>query len=329
MALLEEAHVALVHGAAFGMSPYLRISYATAEADLREACDPDRRVLPEAPLIRPGRDEDAPRFIALIERCWADYPDCVLDVDAEAPELRALASYYAGRGGALWLAGEGAGMIATCSRRRCLGNLPRLCPPRCPRHRPRRSPARDRRTPRPRAGRPQLLPLVRHPLQPRPPLLREARLRHGRRDPRAARHRRRPSKPASTNLSTEPMPASKAGIGRRRAVEVRPRRVDRRCRHAGQHRAAARGRNQGRGGARAQEALGQRALGRELDHADEAGMGAVALLERGPRIARGDAGPLASSRTDRSCRSGCRSRLAGRRRPRCSSRCRCRAPPGG
>jgi aspartate aminotransferase len=38
MALLEEAHVAVVHGAAFGMSPYLRISYATGEADLREAC---------------------------------------------------------------------------------------------------------------------------------------------------------------------------------------------------------------------------------------------------------------------------------------------------
>jgi len=61
---------------------------------------------------RPGQDADAPRFIALIERCWADYPGCVLDIDAEAPELRALATYYAGRGGALWIAGDGAGMIA-------------------------------------------------------------------------------------------------------------------------------------------------------------------------------------------------------------------------
>ena len=34
-------------------------------------------------------------------------------MDAEAPELRALATYYAGRGGALFLAGEGDGMIAT------------------------------------------------------------------------------------------------------------------------------------------------------------------------------------------------------------------------
>ncbi|HTU52433.1 MAG TPA: pyridoxal phosphate-dependent aminotransferase [Acetobacteraceae bacterium] len=37
-ALLEEAHVALVHGAAFGMSPYVRISYATDESTLAEAC---------------------------------------------------------------------------------------------------------------------------------------------------------------------------------------------------------------------------------------------------------------------------------------------------
>lgn len=63
--------------------------------------------------MRPGRDADASGFIALIGRCWADYPGCVLDVDAETPELRALASYYAGLGGALWVAGDVAGMIAT------------------------------------------------------------------------------------------------------------------------------------------------------------------------------------------------------------------------
>jgi aspartate aminotransferase len=37
-ALLEEKHVATVHGAAFGMSPHLRISYATSEAALEEGC---------------------------------------------------------------------------------------------------------------------------------------------------------------------------------------------------------------------------------------------------------------------------------------------------
>lgn len=36
-ALLDEAHVALVHGAAFGMSPYLRISYATDDESLWRA----------------------------------------------------------------------------------------------------------------------------------------------------------------------------------------------------------------------------------------------------------------------------------------------------
>ena len=38
MALLSEAHVAVVQGAAYGMSPYIRISYATDMASLREAC---------------------------------------------------------------------------------------------------------------------------------------------------------------------------------------------------------------------------------------------------------------------------------------------------
>jgi aspartate aminotransferase len=37
LALLDEAHVALVHGAAFGMSPYVRISYATDDDSLARA----------------------------------------------------------------------------------------------------------------------------------------------------------------------------------------------------------------------------------------------------------------------------------------------------
>jgi aspartate aminotransferase len=38
LALLEEKHVAVVQGSAFGMSPYVRISYATDDASLAEAC---------------------------------------------------------------------------------------------------------------------------------------------------------------------------------------------------------------------------------------------------------------------------------------------------
>jgi aspartate aminotransferase len=36
--LLEEVGVAVVHGAAFGLAPHFRISYATSTAELREAC---------------------------------------------------------------------------------------------------------------------------------------------------------------------------------------------------------------------------------------------------------------------------------------------------
>ena len=39
MAVLEEAHVALVAGTNFGMSPYVRISYATGDAALETACE--------------------------------------------------------------------------------------------------------------------------------------------------------------------------------------------------------------------------------------------------------------------------------------------------
>ncbi|MEI7711585.1 MAG: GNAT family N-acetyltransferase [Rhodospirillales bacterium] len=66
--------------------------------------------------IRPGRDTDAAGFIALIGACWSLYPGCVLDVDGEEPHLRALASYYADRAGALWAAecdSAIAGMVAT------------------------------------------------------------------------------------------------------------------------------------------------------------------------------------------------------------------------
>ena len=61
-------------------------------------------------MIRPGRDGDSPGIIALIRRCWADYPGCILDVDREEPGLLAPASHFAGRGGALWVA-EAAGAV--------------------------------------------------------------------------------------------------------------------------------------------------------------------------------------------------------------------------
>jgi len=65
------------------------------------------------PPIRPGRDDDAEAIIALIWACWSQYPGVKMDVDGEMPELRALATYYAGQGGALWVADDCSGMIAT------------------------------------------------------------------------------------------------------------------------------------------------------------------------------------------------------------------------
>lgn len=67
-------------------------------------------------MIRPGRDTDGPALIDLIWSCWSAYPGIRMDVDQEMPELRALATYYAARGGSLWVAeaaGSVCGMIAT------------------------------------------------------------------------------------------------------------------------------------------------------------------------------------------------------------------------
>jgi GNAT superfamily N-acetyltransferase len=67
-------------------------------------------------VLRPGRDEDAAGFIALIGDAWGEYPNCVLDVDGEVPELRALASYFAAAGGMLWAVeqdGAVVGMVGT------------------------------------------------------------------------------------------------------------------------------------------------------------------------------------------------------------------------
>lgn len=67
-------------------------------------------------MIREGRDSDSEGFIALIGACWGEYPGCVLDVDGEVPELRALATYFRAQGGTLWAAerdGRVTGMIGT------------------------------------------------------------------------------------------------------------------------------------------------------------------------------------------------------------------------
>jgi putative acetyltransferase len=63
--------------------------------------------------VRDARDDDAGALIELIGSCFAEYPGCVLDVDAEAPELRAVATHYRERGGRFWVA-ERDGSVVGC-----------------------------------------------------------------------------------------------------------------------------------------------------------------------------------------------------------------------
>jgi GNAT superfamily N-acetyltransferase len=57
-------------------------------------------------------------LITLIGGCWAEYPGCVLDVDAEEPWLRAPATAYAGKGGAMWVVEQTPAVVA------CIGLVP-------------------------------------------------------------------------------------------------------------------------------------------------------------------------------------------------------------
>ena len=49
----------------------------------------------------------------MITSCYAEYPGCVLDVENEAPELKAVASYHAGKGGRFWVAERQGWVVAS------------------------------------------------------------------------------------------------------------------------------------------------------------------------------------------------------------------------
>ena len=57
--LLEETGVAVVHGAAFGLSPHFRISYATSTEVLRDACERIDRACRAADGVAAGRPRTA------------------------------------------------------------------------------------------------------------------------------------------------------------------------------------------------------------------------------------------------------------------------------
>lgn len=54
--------------------------------------------------IRPASDTDGDAIAALIAGAFAEYPGCVFDRAAEFPELDAIASHFAHRGGMAWVA---------------------------------------------------------------------------------------------------------------------------------------------------------------------------------------------------------------------------------
>jgi putative acetyltransferase len=55
-------------------------------------------------VIRSARDEDSELLIRLIDSVFAEYPGCILDVDAEMPELRSPASAAETDSGRWWVA---------------------------------------------------------------------------------------------------------------------------------------------------------------------------------------------------------------------------------
>ncbi len=57
-----------------------------------------------ASLLRAARGADAADIIELIAAAYAEYPGCVLDIEADMPELKAPTSSYAARGGRIWVA---------------------------------------------------------------------------------------------------------------------------------------------------------------------------------------------------------------------------------
>ena len=64
-------------------------------------------------VLRAARDADGPGVIAVVAAAYAEYPGCVLNVEAEVPELKAPASAYARKSGRFWVA-EGDGRILGC-----------------------------------------------------------------------------------------------------------------------------------------------------------------------------------------------------------------------
>ncbi|HVZ34897.1 MAG TPA: GNAT family N-acetyltransferase [Polyangiaceae bacterium] len=75
-------------------------------------------------LVRDARDDDAAGLIELIGNAYAEYPGCVLDVDREEPDLRAIATSFARKGGGFWVVEQRAPEQRTSSLVGSAGWLP-------------------------------------------------------------------------------------------------------------------------------------------------------------------------------------------------------------
>ncbi|AKT41972.1 GNAT family N-acetyltransferase [Chondromyces crocatus] len=76
--------------------------------------DPLPPLPPDAALhVRDARDDDAEGLITLMGRVFSEYPGCILDVDGEMPELRAIASAFQQRRGRFWVV-ESEGRVVGC-----------------------------------------------------------------------------------------------------------------------------------------------------------------------------------------------------------------------
>jgi putative acetyltransferase len=63
--------------------------------------------------IREARDDDAAGLIALIGAVFSEYPGCVLELDHEMPQLKAIDTAFSAMGGRFWTA-ELDGIIVGC-----------------------------------------------------------------------------------------------------------------------------------------------------------------------------------------------------------------------
>ena len=55
-------------------------------------------------IYRKAKDTDAESLIRLVAKCYAAYEGCILDVDAEEPQLNYIATYFREKGGNFWIA---------------------------------------------------------------------------------------------------------------------------------------------------------------------------------------------------------------------------------